>query len=268
MKRLSLLLIVIGLVFALPACSDDDDNDDLLPTYTINAVPNDADFGSVTGAGNYTEGETVTLTAEPAEDHHFMFWMEDEDMVHEEEEYSFTATEDRDLVAVFGDDDDPDAGFFSITVTGDKEWDFEGMAFFGEGVDEDTGQELFIMMLLSDDGSATLTFAKGGDQPDTGTMNIVDIDWEDLEDDMELPEDALLSLLHVTMGAEMYYFFSDGGTMDITESTPETFAGSFSYSSTGVLLTQPLIDLEIDVEGSFSAIFGDVSPPEPKSAAL
>ncbi len=267
MKKLLLLLIGFGLVFTFSACSDDDD-DDLLPTYTINAVPNDPDFGTVTGAGNYTEGETVTLTAEPTEDHHFMFWIEAEEVVHEEKVYSFTATEDRDLIAVFGDDDDPDGGFFSITVTGDKEWDFEGMAFFGEGVDEETEQELFILMLVTTDGTVNLTFAKGGDQPGTGTMNILDIDWEDLEDDMLLPEDEFLGLLHVTLGAEMYYFFSDGGTMEINESTTETFAGSFNYSSTGILLTQPMEDIEIDVEGSFSAIFGDVSPPDAKSEAL
>lgn len=265
MKKLSLLLIVIGLVFVLPACSDDDDND-LLPTYTIDAVPNNPEFGTVTGAGNYSEGETVTLTAEPAEDHNFIQWMEEDEVVHEEETYTFTATEDRSLVAVFTDE--TGTGFFSMNVTGDVEWEFEGIAAFGEGVDEDTNQELFILMLVTGDGSVNLTFAKGGDQPGTGTMGIIDIDWEDLEDDMLLPEDEFLGLLHVTLGAEMYYFFSDGGTIEINESTEEVFAGSFNYASTGFLLTQPMEDIEIEVEGTFSAIYGDVSPPEPKSAAL
>lgn len=265
MKKLSLLLIVIGLVFFLPACSDDDDND-LLPTYTIDAVPNNPDFGTVTGAGNYSEGETVTLTAEAAEDHHFIQWMEADEVVHEEETYTFTATEDRSLVAVFTDE--TGAGFFSMSVTGDLEWDFEGIAAFGEGFDEDTNQELFILMLVTGDGSVNLTFAKGGDQPGAGTFDIIDIDWEDLDEDMVLPEDEFLGLLLVTLGAEMYYFFSDGGTIEVNESTTETFAGSFNYASTGFLLTQPMEDLEIEVEGTFSAIYGDVSPPEPKSAAF
>ncbi len=263
MKKFSLLLFVIGLVFAFPACSDDDD-DDLLPTYTIDAVPNNPDFGTVTGAGNYSEGETVTLTAEPAEDHHFIQWMEADEVVHQEETYTFTATEDRSLIAVFADDE-TGAGFFSMNVSGDVEWEFEGIAAFGEGVDEDTNQELFILMLVTGDGSVNLTFAKGGDQPGTGTIDIIDIDWEDLDDDMILPENAFLGLLQVTLGAEMYFFFSDGGIMEINESTTETLAGSFNYASTGFLLTQPLEDIEINVEGSFSAIYGDVSPPDPKS---
>ncbi len=123
-------------------------------------------------------------------------------------------------------------------------------------------------MNVTGDGSVSLNFAKGGDQPGTGTFDIIDIDWEDLEDDMLLPEDEFLGLLLVTLGAEMYYFFSDGGTIEINESTTETFAGSFNYTSTGFLFTQPMEDIEIEVEGIFSAIYEDVSPPEPKAAAF
>ena len=43
-------------------------------TYTINASANPTAGGTVTGAGNYTHGQNVTLTAIPAEGYTFVNW--------------------------------------------------------------------------------------------------------------------------------------------------------------------------------------------------
>ncbi|MCF8351587.1 MAG: hypothetical protein K9H15_10490 [Bacteroidales bacterium] len=70
-------------------------------TYTINAIPNNSDYGSVSGAGEYNHGDTVTLLATPFQGHRFVVWTESGLVVWEEEEYEFIATSDRDLIAHF-----------------------------------------------------------------------------------------------------------------------------------------------------------------------
>lgn len=43
-------------------------------TYVVNAVANDPTMGSVTGAGTYAGGQQATITAQPSEGHHFVYW--------------------------------------------------------------------------------------------------------------------------------------------------------------------------------------------------
>lgn len=71
-------------------------------TYTISALPNNADFGTVTGAGTYQTGETVTLIASPAQYHHFIEWKEGSASISTNPTISFTATANRNLIAHFG----------------------------------------------------------------------------------------------------------------------------------------------------------------------
>ena len=66
---------------------------------SVSAIPNDG--GTVSGGGTYNYGATVTLTATPAAGYHFVNWTENGTEVSTEAEYSFTATEDRALVANF-----------------------------------------------------------------------------------------------------------------------------------------------------------------------
>lgn len=57
--------------------------------------------GTVTGAGTYDEGETVTLTATANENYIFVNWTENGTEVSTDATYSFEATADRNLVANF-----------------------------------------------------------------------------------------------------------------------------------------------------------------------
>ena len=43
-------------------------------SYTIMVKSNNTEWGSVTGSGSYKDGETVTITAIPAEGHSFIRW--------------------------------------------------------------------------------------------------------------------------------------------------------------------------------------------------
>lgn len=74
-----------------------------LKTYTITATSNDVSLGSVSASGNgtYTHGETVSLSASPKTNCHFVGWRENSNIVSTDVNYSFTASGDRNLEAVF-----------------------------------------------------------------------------------------------------------------------------------------------------------------------
>ncbi len=70
-------------------------------SYEITASISPANSGSITGTGTYTEGETATLTAEPAEGYEFINWSENGSQVSTNSNYSFTVTDSRTFVANF-----------------------------------------------------------------------------------------------------------------------------------------------------------------------
>ena len=69
-----------------------------LDSHTVAAT---AENGTVTGAGEYTHGTEVTLTATPAEGYEFVNWTAGETVVSTENPYKFTVTADVALVANF-----------------------------------------------------------------------------------------------------------------------------------------------------------------------
>ena len=64
--------VTIAADFALGNCLMDEAPS--LPIYHLTLNVNDANLGSVAGAGNYREGEQVTITAIPAEGARFVSW--------------------------------------------------------------------------------------------------------------------------------------------------------------------------------------------------
>ena len=72
-------------------------NFEALPAYTITATVNNETMGSVTGAGTYYEGETITLTATANTGHKFVNWSNNETA----NPLTFTAAEDVNLTANF-----------------------------------------------------------------------------------------------------------------------------------------------------------------------
>ena len=72
-----------------------------LNSYDIAASANPTEGGTITGAGTYTHGETVTLTATANEGYLFDGWVKDEETVSTEPSLSFTAIEDGEYVAHF-----------------------------------------------------------------------------------------------------------------------------------------------------------------------
>lgn len=71
------------------------------PAYTITTSVNPSTGGSTTGAGKYTYGSTVTVTANPSTNYAFVNWTENGVPVSVASTYRFTASADRNLVANF-----------------------------------------------------------------------------------------------------------------------------------------------------------------------
>ena len=99
-------------------------------TYTINASFFPSAGGSVTGGGNFTYGNSCTVTAASNPGFHFVNWSENGNQVSTNEVYTFTVTASRDLVANFAlDNTSPehivfaDANVKAICVTN---WDTNG----------------------------------------------------------------------------------------------------------------------------------------------
>ncbi len=73
------------------------------PIYTITATPDNASNGTVSGAGEYEEGESVTVTATPKQGYRFLEWQENGATVEGAgASYTFTVESARTLTAVFG----------------------------------------------------------------------------------------------------------------------------------------------------------------------
>lgn len=70
-----------------------------LQSYEIAASVNPANGGTIIGAGTYNYGETCTLSVALNDNYVFSRWMEGDQIVSEDPTYSFTVTENRNLVA-------------------------------------------------------------------------------------------------------------------------------------------------------------------------
>jgi hypothetical protein len=70
-------------------------------SYLVSVNVNDEEYGSATGGGIYEENTTATVTANANSGYKFVNWTKDGTEVSRENQYSFTVTEDVELVANF-----------------------------------------------------------------------------------------------------------------------------------------------------------------------
>ena len=70
-------------------------------TYIVEVSAEPADLGTVDGGGEYEEGTSCTVTAEPIGSAYFVNWTENGQVVSTDAEYTFTVTNNRTLVAHF-----------------------------------------------------------------------------------------------------------------------------------------------------------------------
>jgi formylglycine-generating enzyme required for sulfatase activity len=70
-------------------------------TFLISLASEPGDGGQTSGGGSFSIGQSVTVTAEPSADYHFIHWTEGGSVVSTDAAYSFTVTGARALVAHF-----------------------------------------------------------------------------------------------------------------------------------------------------------------------
>ncbi|MFZ5975714.1 MAG: InlB B-repeat-containing protein [Bacillota bacterium] len=90
--------------------------------YTITAAANNTAYGTVSGAGVYNSGATVTVRATPNQGYRFVRWLEGGAQVSASASYAFTAATNRTLTAEFAAIATPEltaasAGYNSVKLT-------------------------------------------------------------------------------------------------------------------------------------------------------
>jgi len=163
-------------------------------------------------------------------------------------------------------DPDLDPASFTITYSGDIEADIEGHAVFSETTDPDTGEDVFAIFLHSEDmEGTTIYFGKQGPQTGTGNFPISEIDMDAAE--AAWPDDAFLAWGNMHYEEiPRYYYFSDTGTLNLEQSDDNSVIGAFEFSATGFSTDDLETSLDIQISGSFHAIYGEVPDldPDPK----
>lgn len=83
-------------------------------TYTVSVAANPSNGGTVTGGGTFTYGESCTITASVSEGFTFINWTEEGSFVASETTYTFTVTNNSNLVAHFTENP---LTFYTITLS-------------------------------------------------------------------------------------------------------------------------------------------------------
>ncbi|ACB85115.1 M28 family metallopeptidase [Natranaerobius thermophilus] len=90
-KLFFILLIAVLITVKLTGCGDHG------YMVFLNLEPEEA--GEVSGSGTYEQGEEITVSVDTGESWEFIGWFEDGEKVSKEQEYTFSVTESRNLVA-------------------------------------------------------------------------------------------------------------------------------------------------------------------------
>ena len=127
-----------------------------MQSYAINVSANPSNGGSVSGGGNYTYGQSCTVTATAATGYTFQGWTENGDQVSTSANYTFTVTGSRTLVAQF------QANTYTVNVSATP----SGSGTVSGGGTYTYGQNCTVMATAST-GFAFTNWTEGGSQVST-----------------------------------------------------------------------------------------------------
>ena len=88
--------------------------------FKVTAYVNPAEGGTVEGAGTYSSGATVTLTATAANGYRFINWIENGEEVSTSAVYTFTASKNRELTANFEIVPHTHEWVYTVSASGDR----------------------------------------------------------------------------------------------------------------------------------------------------
>lgn len=164
---------------------------------------------------------------------------------------------------VDGDEDDGDAASssFSLSIDGEGiDESIEGIAFFGEVNDPETGEQAFALLFTdaqsanaSQEG-ATFTgwFGRASNRPGTGSYTIANVEEGDA-----LASDQFVAWMSRTAGGSTMpeVYLATGGRLQISSSSDSRIEGQFEMSATTFVRNAEGQSREVPVtiEGSFDA---------------
>ncbi len=164
---------------------------------------------------------------------------------------------------------DEDRGTFQVTISGDVNMELEGMAIFSQYVDDvDQPEEFFFTLFLeaaTETEGTGIWFARGGELPVEDTYQVHDMVEEDMDDfvDWVFKTDHFKAWsFNYVMGFQTIeitdLFFSEDGSITFGNVNMESVEGTFEFSAKGYLIEEPEHEIEIQLNGEFNAIPGEV----------
>lgn len=151
-------------------------------------------------------------------------------------------------LAACGDDNGTGPGEnsdgYNITITGAVQATAKGQAWFG--ADEDfEGNEAFVIMLGSETSTHTILLGREGTtRPAVGTYTITD---------GELEDGSFSGLYIQSVGEEGMMYFTQSGTIQVTESTSSRLKGTIQLQAVSLFGDPEDPSERVTITGSFDA---------------
>lgn len=134
---------------------------------------------------------------------------------------------------------------YEVTVSGDMEAEFSGLAFFGSDTDDDGDAAFAILLGGQTDDDVITVMRDGAARPGVGTY------------DIGVPEEGsedFVGMLITATGEELEgVFISVEGELTITESSATRLVGTVDFTATGFLGDDIEEELTVRIEGTFRA---------------
>lgn len=159
-------------------------------------------------------------------------------------------------------DSGSDMGSFNFTIEGDNSGSASGNAVFGGAEDPETDEQGFVVVMTEGDPEEEVNFDEegrimwlvtaGSSRPGEGTYNILDPD----EDESEL-QDGFYGVIFF----DSYFYVTESGQVEITNSSGDNVSGTFSVEATGFSFQNPQEEYNVTITGNFDAMGGDFFVP-------
>jgi len=166
--------------------------------FTVTVAANNADYGAVSGGGQYNYGASCTVTATPADGYMFSNWTENGSVVSTDAEYTFNVASDMNLVANFAEgvmigsgtstnDYLPSYNYYTNSLTEQiytsAELGGAGMitsiAFYNGGAEKTLSYDFYMKATTKSSftGKTDWIAVTAGDKVFSGTVTVVADDW-------------------------------------------------------------------------------------------
>ena len=167
--------------------------------FTVTAIANNADYGTVEGGGQYHYGESCTVTATPADGYMFTSWTKNGTVVSTTAQYVFSVSSDMDLVANFaagvmiGDGGSssseflPSYNYYNYTLSEQIYTSAElggagiitSIAFYNEGAEKARSYDFYMKTTTKSSFSSTSDWiaVSAGDKVFSGSVTMTPNEW-------------------------------------------------------------------------------------------